>query len=201
MNITAVTKAVAATIFLSSAAAHAAVIDFSAANVRSELVGSSLTGYVGTTYVEDGFRLQSSYGVLGVPATSYSKGSYAMAGSVGSTTTLTSLDSLTFSATSIDLKRLSSILSRDWSVTFVGTKADSTTVSQTFSFDNRWATYDFTSAFTNLSSLSWTESLLVTRDFMFDKLCTYMEPNYHQYEFDLRLYLTELDAGGSKLYT
>jgi hypothetical protein len=24
-------------------------------------------------------------------------------------------------------------------------------------------------------------------------LCTHMEPNYHQYEFDLRLYLTSLE--------
>lgn len=30
----------------------------------------------------------------------------------------------------------------------------------------------------------------------FYKLCEYMEPSYHQYEFDLRLYLTQLDIGG-----
>ena len=30
----------------------------------------------------------------------------------------------------------------------------------------------------------------------FYKLCTYMEPQYHQYEFDLRVYLTHMDAGG-----
>lgn len=30
----------------------------------------------------------------------------------------------------------------------------------------------------------------------FYKLCTYMEPNYHQYEFDLRLYLCHRDAHG-----
>lgn len=34
----------------------------------------------------------------------------------------------------------------------------------------------------------------------FYKLCTYMEPNYHQYEFDLRLYLTELDLSGRRLW-
>ncbi|MYN27379.1 YgjP-like metallopeptidase domain-containing protein [Duganella levis] len=34
----------------------------------------------------------------------------------------------------------------------------------------------------------------------FYKLCTYMEPNYHQYEFDLRLYLTSLDVGGERLW-
>ena len=30
----------------------------------------------------------------------------------------------------------------------------------------------------------------------FYRLCTYMEPQYHQYEFDLRLYLTHLDRVG-----
>jgi predicted metal-dependent hydrolase len=37
-------------------------------------------------------------------------------------------------------------------------------------------------------------------DKAFYKLCTYMEPNYHQYEFDLRLYLTELELSGQKLW-
>ena len=38
-------------------------------------------------------------------------------------------------------------------------------------------------------------------DKAFYKLCTYMEPNYHQYEFDTRLYLTHLDASGKRLWT
>ena len=38
-------------------------------------------------------------------------------------------------------------------------------------------------------------------DKAFYKLCTYMEPNYHQYEFDLRLYLTELDITGKRLWS
>jgi predicted metal-dependent hydrolase len=33
-------------------------------------------------------------------------------------------------------------------------------------------------------------------DKAFYQLCTYMEPHYHQIEFDLRLYLTHLDAAG-----
>ena len=33
-------------------------------------------------------------------------------------------------------------------------------------------------------------------DKAFYQLCTYMEPDYHQIEFDLRLYLTHLDALG-----
>jgi predicted metal-dependent hydrolase len=37
-------------------------------------------------------------------------------------------------------------------------------------------------------------------DKAFYKLCCYMEPNYHQYEFDLRLYLTLLDFSYEKLW-
>ena len=33
-------------------------------------------------------------------------------------------------------------------------------------------------------------------DKAFYKLCTYMEPNYHQYEFDLRVYLTHMEVDG-----
>lgn len=35
----------------------------------------------------------------------------------------------------------------------------------------------------------------------FYKLCQYMEPNYHQYEFDLRLYLTQLELSGTSLWS
>lgn len=31
----------------------------------------------------------------------------------------------------------------------------------------------------------------------FYQLCLHMEPDYHQYEFDLRLYLTQIDLNGS----
>ncbi len=34
-------------------------------------------------------------------------------------------------------------------------------------------------------------------DKAFYQLCTYMEPNYHQVEFDLRLYLTHMDVAGA----
>ena len=33
-------------------------------------------------------------------------------------------------------------------------------------------------------------------DKAFYQLCTYMEPDYHQLEFEVRLYLTHLDLGG-----
>lgn len=32
-------------------------------------------------------------------------------------------------------------------------------------------------------------------DKAFYRLCTHMEPDYHQLEFDLRLYLTQLELG------
>lgn len=35
-------------------------------------------------------------------------------------------------------------------------------------------------------------------DKAFYRLCTHVEPEYHQLEFDLRLYLTHLDLGGSR---
>jgi predicted metal-dependent hydrolase len=38
-------------------------------------------------------------------------------------------------------------------------------------------------------------------DKAFYKLCCAMEPDYHQYEFDLRLYLTLLDHTGTCLWT
>jgi predicted metal-dependent hydrolase len=37
-------------------------------------------------------------------------------------------------------------------------------------------------------------------DKAFYKLCCHIEPNYHQYEFDLRLYLTLLDTEGTRLW-
>jgi UTP pyrophosphatase len=37
-------------------------------------------------------------------------------------------------------------------------------------------------------------------DKAFYKLCEYMEPQYHQFEFDVRLYLTHIEAGGAQLW-
>jgi predicted metal-dependent hydrolase len=37
-------------------------------------------------------------------------------------------------------------------------------------------------------------------DKAFYQLCTYMEPDYHQLEFEVRLYLTHLDRGGERLW-
>ena len=37
-------------------------------------------------------------------------------------------------------------------------------------------------------------------DKSFYQLCTHMEPQYHQLEFEVRVYLTHLDARGKKLW-
>ena len=37
-------------------------------------------------------------------------------------------------------------------------------------------------------------------DKAFYQLCAYMEPAYHQLEFELRLYLTHLESGGARLW-
>jgi hypothetical protein len=37
-------------------------------------------------------------------------------------------------------------------------------------------------------------------DKAFYKLCSYMEPNYHQYELDLRLYLTQIEVFGDVVW-
>jgi len=37
-------------------------------------------------------------------------------------------------------------------------------------------------------------------DKAFYKLCTYMEPRYHQLEFEVRMYLTHLDVAGTRLW-
>jgi predicted metal-dependent hydrolase len=37
-------------------------------------------------------------------------------------------------------------------------------------------------------------------DKAFYQLCTYMEPDYHQLEFDLRLYLTQIECVGQPVW-
>ncbi len=37
-------------------------------------------------------------------------------------------------------------------------------------------------------------------DKAFYQLCNHMEPSYHQREFEVRMYLTHLDAGGARLW-
>lgn len=40
----------------------------------------------------------------------------------------------------------------------------------------------------------------MNHDKAFYALCMYMEPNYHQYEFEVRVYLSHMEAGGDRLW-
>jgi hypothetical protein len=93
-----------------------------------------------------------------------------MAASPGATTTLTNTGGHAFSVTSIDLAHLLDVSLPARKVTFSGTKVGGATYTQEFTFDNDWATFTFNGNFTNLSKLTWTESLLGTRDFLIDNI-------------------------------
>jgi len=162
-------KIAAAATLLATAGAQATTIDFDAASVTSQLTHISLpNSYWGSSYVEDGFLLQSSAWLpnsLVVAGNSLSAGSYAMGATPLATTTLTGASA--FSIGSIDLRRGFSF--SNWSVTFTGTKADASTVTQSFSLNNtNWNTFTFGAGFSNLTSLSWDEGAL--RVYAFDNI-------------------------------
>lgn len=189
MKTVTVIKAAVAAALLSAAGAQATTIDFDAASI-AQLAHTNLASpfnildvYHGTTYVEEGFKLQSSLNTIFGPAPNTlfapdavnvlfnpADSSYAMAASVGAKTTMTNVGGYAFSATSIDLAHLLDVNLPNRTVTFVGTKMDASTVTQSFTFSNDWATFYFNSGFTNLSKLSWSENLLVTRDFQVDNI-------------------------------
>lgn len=160
-------KTAAAATLLAAAGAQATTIDFDAASVTSQLIHLP-NSYWGSSYVEDGFLLQSSAWLpnsLVVAGSSLSAGSYAMGATPLATTTLTG--AWAFSIDSIDLRRGFSF--SNWSVTFTGTKADASTVTQSFSLTNtNWNTFTFGAGFSNLTSLSWDEGAL--RVYAFDNI-------------------------------
>jgi hypothetical protein len=170
LKTTKILLASAAASLFAAASVQAATIDFDAASVTSQMTHVNLlASYVGNSYMEDGFLLQSSGPLNSLLASdlTYNAGSFAMAATPLGTTTLTNASSSAFSISSIDLLRRLSLV--NWSVTFTGIKTDTSVVSQTFTFtNNNWNTFNFNSGFTNLASLSWNEGL--TRVYAFDNL-------------------------------
>lgn len=177
-------RASIAAALLSAAAANAAVIDFDAASVGAGLAYGSLpfplslvNVYHGGSYTEDGFTLTSSHGglvhSLFVPDANNivyrpAADSLAMSATARDTITLTAADHSAFSATSIDLSKL---LLVGGSVTFYGAKADhSATVQQTFNYTGTWTTFNFNSAFSGLSSLTWQQGPALGGKFEFDNI-------------------------------
>ncbi|MFS2007622.1 PEP-CTERM sorting domain-containing protein [Duganella sp. CT11-25] len=191
MKTVTVVKAAAAAALLSAASAQATVIDFDSTSIN-QLTHTNLPGpvdvYFGVSYLEDGFQMQSSLanpfpiGPPVLPSTLFAPDavnvlytpaadSYAMAASVGAKTTLTHAGGSAFNLQSIDLAQLLGPGGQNYSVTFVGTKADlSGTVSQSFSFTGSWNTFAFNASFTDLSMVTWTENGAVNRDFLVDNI-------------------------------
>ena len=175
----------AATLAIAGSAQAATVIDFDAASV-AQLTHTTLPApfnilnvYYGGSYMEDGYQLQSwgpfnLPGALVVPDSSNAlfapaASSYAMAATIGATTTLSKVGGGAFSLNSIDLTRLLAAGGSNRLLTFTGIKADATVVTQSFTFTAGWSTYNF-SGFNNLASVSWDERALLNRDFQFDNI-------------------------------
>lgn len=185
-----VIKAAVAAALLSAAGAQATTIDFDLASM-AQLTHSNLPGpidvYFGVTYVEDGYQMQSSLanpfpiGPPVLPSTLFAPdavnvlytpaaNSFAMAASVGAKTTLTQIGGGAFNLKSIDLAQLLGPGGQDYSVTFIGTKADmSGPVTQTLAFTGSWQTFNFND-FTNLSMVTWKENGSINRDFLVDNI-------------------------------
>lgn len=146
-----------AAVLLQAAAVSAEVIDF-------ESLASDDAGYYewGTSYTEGGYQLTSDdmFASDGLQSSLYLGGStYVYTAYMGEyDIALTSRDGSLFDVSSIDLAELMLPYGgTDVSVTFTGTKADSTTVATTFTLDGSdgWETFLFGDEFSSLTSLVW----------------------------------------------
>lgn len=139
--------------------AGAAVIDFQ----TLEHVDTNIANF-GTTYSEDGFTFTQVPGGQPFPFATFGTlegrypGSTALFNrTVGSGTQLTVSGGGTFDIFSIDLANLNGAGSV--SVTFLGTKPDLSTVTQTFTFNSFGvlSTFSFAPSFSGLATLDWSQ--------------------------------------------
>ena len=154
-------QASVAAALLCAASAQATTLDFDAANVTSQLGFSNFYfGYAGTSYTEDGFVFTSAGpgpDRVVAPSITYNNSSYSLGETLLGTTALSTVNSSLFSISSLELLR---VLPLNTTVTFTGTKADTSTVTQTFTFSNNgWSTLSFSAGFTSLASLKWSQGL------------------------------------------
>lgn len=146
-----------ATMFGLSTTAGAAVIDF-----QSLEVADGGTHDIGSSYSEDGFTI-SQPGAQPHPLAVFGTLESRYAGSTGLfNNTVSGLIRLTwsggpFSAFSIDLANLNG--QGNVTTTFVGTRSDSSTVTQSFTFDSfqSFTTFGFDDEFMDLVRLDWTQ--------------------------------------------
>ena len=150
-----------------STPAHAINIGFQSLEQVNDVfnnIGSG--GSVATTYTEKGFTLDAltpndyGFAVWGTLHPSYLGSTALFNNTVGGVTRLTQVGGGAFDLASIDLTSLSGDSSG--TVDFTGTKADSRTVTQSFTTDNLLSTletFTFNSDFTNLTQVTWTLDL------------------------------------------
>lgn len=135
--------------------AQAIVIDFQSL----EQVNISFN-YIGNTYTEKGFTLDASgFAVWGTLDSNYPGSTALFNNYEEGATRLTQVGGGVFDLASIDLTSL--YLGNIVTVGFTGTKADSSTVTQSFTTNNlvntvnALETFTFNSGFTNLNQVTW----------------------------------------------
>jgi PEP-CTERM motif len=137
-------------------AAQAVIIDFESLEQNNDLVND-----VGFSYTEDGFTLDDlslefPFAVFGTQETRFPGSTALFNNTIDGITRLTQNSGGLFDINSIQLTSLNG----DTSVTvnFTGTKADSSTVTQSFTTDailSTLETFTFNSSFTDLVSVEW----------------------------------------------
>ena len=140
-------------------AAQAVIIDF-----QSLEQNNSGFNNVGFTYTEDGFTLDNlstpyPFGVFGTQEPRYAGSTALFNGTENGITRLTQNGGGLFDLNSIQLTSLNG--SYSVTVNFTGTKADSSTVTQSFTTDailSTLETFTFNSSFTNLVSVQWIQA-------------------------------------------
>lgn len=140
-------------------AAQAVIIDF-----QSLEQNNSVANNVGFTYTEDGFTLGNlstpfPFAFFGTQEFRYPGSTALFNRTVGGITRLTQNGGGLFDLNSIQLTSLNG--SYSVTVNFTGTKADSSTVTQSFTTDailSTLETFTFNSSFTNLVSVQWIQA-------------------------------------------
>ncbi len=142
--------------------ASAAMLDFESLAHADDAVAD-----VGNTYLEDGFVLTNlsagfGFGTYGTLNPFFTGSTALINNNDAGLTQLARADGGLFTLSSIDLAALYPGLSEDGvDVTFTGTKADLSVVSQTFHVaDGAAATFAFLADFSNLVSLNWTNDAM-----------------------------------------
>lgn len=175
MNTSTFAKAIAAAALAIAGSAQAAttVIDFEAV---------SNTGFpylsVGSSYTEDGFKLTTGGGLVNAlfaPSTDNAllfAGSTAAFGGLGTTVKLARVDGTAFNFNSIELSKLSFANVGGNTVKFTGNfiGGGSTSATVTLGTGFGLSTFNSFAGFTNLKSVTWTESYNLGKDYQFDNI-------------------------------